>query len=232
MTNDNKSDTQISMYGVASDLETLHAARRAADFNVFFARLTSASTEGGYTDPLKWAAEHGVAEQSIRNLRTEQKPPGLVILKRLSRASGKSINWWLGADAEFNTDEFVFIPRYRENADAEHVTMAFRRYWVEKYLHATTDQLTVYRIEDDAMVGTFNQADNVLINSKPVDVIRDGLYALIINGAMVVRRIQALPNNIIRVMPDNPKYPSFEVELTEDCGVEIVGVPVWYSRQI
>jgi phage repressor protein C with HTH and peptisase S24 domain len=222
----------LAEYIAAGEPDHERAEQREREFNIFFARLTSAAEDAGFADPLKWVAQNGVSAQSIRNLRTDKKPPGLTILQRLSKASGKSINWWLGEEEAFSTEEFVFIPRYKPSEDSASITMAFRRYWVEKYLKADPNALTVYRVEDDAMAGTFNPADNVLIHGKSIDAMRDGLYALLINGAMVVRRVQALPNNIIRVMPDNPKYPSFEVNLNDDSGVEVVGVPVWYSRQI
>jgi transcriptional regulator with XRE-family HTH domain len=220
--------------GTDSEADAEKLAQREQEFNVFFARLTTASEAAGFTDPLKWAAENGVASQSLRNLRTDRKPPGLNILQRLSKASGKSINWWLGEDEAFNTDEFVFIPRYKTANGDEPVTMAFRRYWVEKYLKTDPKHLTVYRVEDDVMQGTFNISDNVLIHSREdtVTPLKDGLCALILNGALIIRRIQVLPNNLARIMPDNPKYPAFEVELSENSGVEFVGVPVWFSRQL
>lgn len=215
-----------------------------AEFQVFFARLREAiDTEDLYG----WGKAHDFPRQTLYNMVSGQKIPGLETLRKFRDATGKPIGWLLGEDLLYPTsgdtssaassptrqaDEFVYIPRYPRNGSSEQVTMAFRRYWVEKYLQANPDELIVLRVDDDVMEGTFNRADNILVNCNPQGPVKDGLYALYINEAMVVRRVQVLPNNIIRVMPDNPRYPSFETSLAEGSGVEIAGVPVWYSRTI
>jgi hypothetical protein len=216
-----------------------------AEFEVFFARLRQAI---GTEDLYGWGKSHGFPRQTLYNMVSGQKIPGLETLRKFRDETGKPIGWLLGEDLlhpgaatdvgaagqTIGTDagEFVYIPRYPRNGSPEQVTMAFRRYWVEKYLQANPEELIVLRVDDDVMEGTFNRADNILVNLNPQGPVKDGLYALYINEAMVVRRVQALPNNIIRVMPDNPRYPSFETSLEEGSGVEIAGVPVWYSRTI
>jgi len=211
-----------------------------AEFEVFIARLREAIR----TDDLYgWGKAHGFPRQTLYNMVSGQKVPGLETLRRFREETGKPIGWLLGEDVLIGSgggarlcgdpdEEFVFIPRAKTKENEPSISMAFRRYWVEKYLKANPDHLTVCRIADDAMLGTFNLSDNVLVHSKVVQPLRDGLYGLLINGVLVIRRVQVLPGKRIRVMPDNPKYPSFEVELSEDCGVEFVGVPVWYSRTI
>lgn len=212
-----------------------------AEFEVFFARLREAI---GTDDLYGWGKAHGFVRQTLYNMVSGQKVPGIETLRRFREETGKPIGWLLGEDVlaplpggntgsiDEHSDEFVFIPRAKTKENEPSISMAFRRYWVEKYLKADPDHLTVCRVDDDAMLGTFNPSDNVLVHSKVVEPLRDGLYGLLINGVLVIRRVQMLPGNRIRVMPDNPKYPSFEVELTADCGVEFVGVPVWYSRMV
>ncbi|KWH13558.1 repressor protein [Burkholderia territorii] len=210
---------------------------------MFFARLREAI---GTEDLYGWGKSHDFPRQTLYNMVSGQKVPGLETLRKFRDATGKPIGWLLGEDLLYPTvvkektvgifdspsGEFVYIPRYPRNGSPEQVTMAFRRYWVEKYLQANPDELIVLRVDDDVMEGTFNRADNILVNMNPLGPVKDGLYALYINEAMVVRRVQVLPNNVIRVMPDNPRYPSFETSLEEGSGVEIAGVPVWYSRTI
>ncbi|KVV54096.1 repressor protein [Burkholderia cepacia] len=219
---------------------------------MFFARLRQAI---GTDDLYGWGKAHGFPRQTLYNMVSGQKIPGLETLRKFRDETGKPIGWLLGEDVTHPTvtslnhddsptnvqdtrnvnglsGEFVYIPRYPRNGSPEQVTMAFRRYWVEKYLQANPEELIVLRVDDDVMEGTFNRADNILVNCNPQGQVKDGLYALYINEAMVVRRVQVLPNNVIRVMPDNPRYPSFETSLEEGSGVEIAGVPVWYSRTI
>ena len=212
-----------------------------AEYDLFMGRLLAAI---GTEDLYGWGKSRGFPRQTLYNMVSGQKIPGMETLRRFRDETGKPIGWLLGEDmlypaansgeqtATSDSEQFVYITRYPRNGDDEHVTMAFRRYWVEKYLHANPAELIVLRVDDDVMEGTFNRADNVLINTNVQGPVKDGLYALLINDVMVIRRVQALPNNTIRVMPDNPRYPSFEATLAEGSGVAIAGVPVWYSRAI
>ncbi|WP_232443118.1 helix-turn-helix transcriptional regulator [Burkholderia ubonensis] len=224
---------------------TPNSVDSVAEFEVFFARLREAI---GTDDLYGWGKEHGFPRQTLYNMVSAQKVPGLETLRKFRDETAKPIGWLLGEDllypssstvvaanAHTGTDElaeFVFIPRCMRHENDEHVTMAFRRYWVEKYLQVRPEELVVLRVDDDVMEGTFNRADNILVNCNVPGPVKDGLYALYINNVMVVRRVQVLPNNVIRVMPDNPRYPSFDTSLEEGSGVELAGVPVWYSRQI
>jgi hypothetical protein len=211
---------------------------QVAEFELFFTRLRDAI---GTDDLYGWGKAHGFARQTLYNMVSGSKVPGLEILRKFREETGKPIGWLLGEEGALGqpgsstgsgNNDFIFVPRYKHDATDPDGAVAFRRHWIEKYLNVSPDHLTVYRIEDDAMLGTFSPSDNVLINGAPVSTVRDGLYALLINGAMVIRRVQTLPNNVVRVMPDNSRYPSFDVELGEGCGVDVVGVPVWYSRMI
>jgi phage repressor protein C with HTH and peptisase S24 domain len=70
-------------------------------------------------------------------------------------------------------DEFVYVPRYdlQETAaglwpddEKAKFTMAFRRYWVENYLHARPEDLSVLRVHGDSMYPVLHDGDNILIN--------------------------------------------------------------------
>lgn len=95
-------------------------------------------------------------------------------LRRFRETTGKPIGWLLGEDLLLpqqptpTTDktpepahgEFVFVPRFDANAE-QSFSMAFRKYWIEKYLNADPANLSVHRIEDDVMEPQFQRADNV-----------------------------------------------------------------------
>lgn len=141
-----------------------------------------------------------------------------------------------------NLDEFVFIPRFNlqaaagfgSSSDGERpvFSMAFRRYWVQNYLHADARDLSVISVKGDSMEGVLNERDVILINHADTQP-RHGLYVLRLNNDLVVKRVQPLPGGRVQVSSANESYLPFELDLQalgED--VAIIGRVVWFGRQI
>ncbi|WP_229274596.1 S24 family peptidase [Burkholderia pseudomallei] len=238
-----------------SGSESQNSVTEAAEFDVFMGRLLAAI---GTEDLYGWGKDRRIPSSTLYNMVSMKKIPGIGTLRRFREETGKPIGWLLGEDLLYPgtfapdtgtpatvhpaqddpNDDFVFVPRYdgaptdANDLGTQSFSMAFRKYWVEKYLNADPAHLSVHRIEDDVMEPLFQRADNVLVNRQQANQIGDGIYALRINGKIVIRRTQALPNRALRVMPENPKYPAFEVELKEGGDVAVVGRVVWFSRQI
>ncbi|MGL6048136.1 MAG: S24 family peptidase, partial [Vogesella sp.] len=138
--------------------------------------------------------------------------------------------------------EFVFIPRYNLKAAAGHgavvddetpmFSMAFRRYWVENYLHASPADLAVISVKGDSMEGLLNNKDVILLNTADNQP-TSGLYVLRVEGDLIVKRVQRLPGATLRVISANEAYPTFEVDLNNPPNdFDIIGRVVWYGRQI
>ncbi len=139
-------------------------------------------------------------------------------------------------------DEFVFIPRFNLQASAGYgssseaekplFSMAFRRYWVNNYLHANPRDLSVISVKGDSMEGVLNERDVILLNHADTQP-RHGLYVLRINNDLVVKRIQPLPGGRLQVSSANESYLPFELDLGQiGQDVAIVGRVLWFGRQI
>lgn len=137
--------------------------------------------------------------------------------------------------------EFVFIPRYNLKAAAGHgavvddetpmFSMAFRRYWVENYLHASPADLAVISVKGDSMEGVLNNKDVILLNTADNQP-TSGLYVLRVEGDLIVKRVQRLPGGTLRVISANDAYPTFEVDLNSPpADFDVIGRVVWYGRQ-
>lgn len=137
--------------------------------------------------------------------------------------------------------EFVFIPRYNLQAAAGHgaavedeapmFSMAFRRYWIEHYLHASPADLAVISVKGDSMEGVLNNKDVILLNTADNQP-TSGLYVLRVEGDLIVKRVQRLPGGLLRVISANEAYPTFDVDLNSPpADFDIIGRVVWYGRQ-
>ncbi|WP_331694607.1 helix-turn-helix transcriptional regulator [Pandoraea sputorum] len=142
--------------------------------------------------------------------------------------------------------EFVYIPRYDACASAgtgywlgdeaqARFTMAFRRHWVENYLRAKPEDLSVLRVKGDSMEDVLFDGDNILINRADTAA-TDGIFLITVDGELLVKRLQRLPGGRLQVISDNPDYPPFEVPIKEDddqrAGFKVVGRVVWFGRQL
>ncbi|KAG0165745.1 hypothetical protein DFQ28_010009 [Apophysomyces sp. BC1034] len=139
-------------------------------------------------------------------------------------------------------EEFVFIPRYNVKVAAGHGqavtdappkhTMAFRRYWIENYLRAKPADLSVLSVKGDSLQGMLNDRDVILIDRSQTSGAA-GLYVLRIDGDIIVKTLQRLPDGILEVSSANPAYKPFTVNMAKPpSDFAIIGRVVWFGRQV
>lgn len=142
-----------------------------------------------------------------------------------------------------NIDDFIFVPRYNVKAAAgnghynsDHTStlrMAFRRFWVDNYLHVSHKDLSVIGVKGDSMEGILNDGDNILINhadKRP----GNGLYVMRIGEDLIVKHVQSMPGGKLLVTSSNDMYEPFEIDLKKQDydDIEVIGKVVWFGRQI
>ncbi|KAG0163174.1 hypothetical protein DFQ28_007810 [Apophysomyces sp. BC1034] len=223
---------------------------------IFLDRLYKAI---GHDNLYSWGRHAGITDGTLQTIKRSSIPKAEGLLA-ISDATGKSIDWLLGRDgvekAQNNSSsaarasgnaygEFVYIPRYdaQELTGEEHWTgdesrakfmMAFRRYWVENYLHARPEDLSVLRVHGDSMVPALQEGDNILVNHARTSP-QDGIYVIRVDGQVLVKRLQRLHGPCIRVISANADYPPYEVPI-EDAhdqrGFAVIGRVVWFGRQL
>lgn len=214
----------------------------------------------GEAKQAKIAKDIGMTIAGFSRIWNEEGLPKAEILKKIKELKGCSLDWLLTGEGEpfpgaapngkvmdtlgnqVDIDEFVFIPRYAVEAAAGHgrfvenetpsFTMAFRRYWLENYITRDTKQLSVISVKGDSMEGVLNDGDTILVNHN-YTAPRDGLYVLRINENLLVKRLQLMPGNIVRVISANEAYPTFEISLQNNTDdVSIIGRVEWFGRMI
>lgn len=212
----------------------------------------------GHDNLYTWGRAAGITDGLLQTIKRGSIPKAEGLLA-ISEATGRSIDWLLGrvelsngsmisaeqATADAASSEFVYVPRYDVKASAgtgfwlgdeakAKFTMAFRRHWVEHYLHANPKDLSVLRVHGDSMYPVLHEGDNILINHAQTSP-HDGIYVLRLDGQMLVKRLQWVGAATVRVISANADYPPYEVPLgspedqREFC---IVGRVVWYGRQL
>ena len=104
--------------------------------------------------------------------------------------------------------------------------------WLRSLTATAADKLSIIRVEGDSMAPTLNAGDDILVD--PGDCtgrLRDGIYVLRMDDALVVKRIALHPiGGRVTVQSDNPAYPDWP-----DCDmgeIQCIGRVVWAGRKI
>lgn len=110
--------------------------------------------------------------------------------------------------------------------------IAFDPAWLRRIGRGAPDQLSIIGVAGDSMAPTLADGDDILVDrGDGAARLRDGIYVLRIDEALVVKRVAVNPAaRTLSVRSDNPAYPGWP-----DCdpgAVDIVGRVVWAGRRI
>ena len=109
---------------------------------------------------------------------------------------------------------------------------AFDGRWLRALTATSAGKLSIVRVEGDSMAPTLNSGDDILVD--PADCaqrLRDGIYVLRVDEALIVKRIALHPvGRRVTVQSDNPAYPDWpDCDMAE---IACIGRVVWAGRKI
>jgi phage repressor protein C with HTH and peptisase S24 domain len=109
---------------------------------------------------------------------------------------------------------------------------AFDERWLRRLTSASAGQLSLIRVEGDSMAPTLADGDDILIDRDDSnDRLRDGVYVLRVDEALVVKRLALHPiARRVTVQSDNPAYSDWP-----DCDlkdVHCIGRVIWAGRKV
>src|SRR5919106_2750512 len=109
---------------------------------------------------------------------------------------------------------------------------AFDENWLKRLTSSPAGRLSVIRVEGESMAPTLNAGDDILVDLGDVtERLRDGIYVLRADDALVVKRLALHPaGRRVTVQSDNPAYPDWP-----DCAIDdlqCIGRVIWAGRKI
>jgi hypothetical protein len=109
---------------------------------------------------------------------------------------------------------------------------AFDERWLKALTPTPATNLSIVRVEGDSMSPTLNHGDEILLDLGDCSGrMRDGIYVLRVDDALVVKRLALNPlGRRVTVQSDNPAYPDWP-----DCGLDeihCIGRVVWCGRKV
>ena len=205
----------------------------------------------GFKSPRAFALACGISQSGLSRI-SDGGYPTLPILANIAKANNVSLDWLtfgIGSMAIeqaarieqiqdvnghlINVNEFYFIPKYREVAEqSAQDFLAFRKNWIDTVVKANPAKLFSINVSGDSMSGEIEDGDTLLVNQEEV-ALSDGIYLLRIDGDLLVKRVQKLPNQIIRVSSANKVYEPFQIDMNDlPKDFEIMGKVAWIGRHL
>lgn len=182
---------------------------------------------------------------------------------RIARAARVNLHWLATGDGQRYLDEearewsvrepgadYAYLPLYDVSAAAGHGSLieheeivnslAFKKEWIHNELHANPSDLYLIYVQGDSMEPALRAGDVILVNRNCAHAQHDGVFVLVLDGTLLVKRLQSLPGGRVRVSSDNPAYQPFELQKSslypenqpEGDGPGIIGRVVWAGRRM
>lgn len=116
--------------------------------------------------------------------------------------------------------------------ERERAPIAFDPAWLRRLARGGPEQLSIIRVSGDSMAPTLADGDEILVDrGDGAERLRDGIYVLRIDDALVVKRVTLHPAaRTLSIRGDNPAYPGWPN--CDPTAVDIVGRVVWAGRRI
>jgi phage repressor protein C with HTH and peptisase S24 domain len=208
-------------------------------------------------DPQKvFAKIVGFSASYLSEVESGKTKPSLELLVRISQIANYSLHWLLTGEgpmflepSEFmvkenlvsygELGEFAVIPMValapgkgigrQGTEEGAKEKYAFRRTWLQS--KGNLENFVLFEVRGDSMEATITDGDFVLIDRSQKQVVVGNIYALRIENAVMVKRLQPMGDHRIKVMSDNKLYESYELDLgTGD--IEIIGQIIWIGREL
>jgi len=117
-------------------------------------------------------------------------------------------------------------------SETAHTRFGFDERWLARLTRAKSASLSIIHVLGDSMEPTLSDGDEVLVDaSDEGSRLRDGIYVLRADDALVVKRVTLKPGGRkITISSDNSAYPSWDdVDRSE---IQVVGRVIWFGRAV
>jgi transcriptional regulator with XRE-family HTH domain len=140
-------------------------------------------------------------------------------------------------------DNHINLPFYEVKAsagdgvlvEAEKQThlISFKPEWLNKEIGVNANDVFLMLVEGDSMYPTLKNGAMIMVN-KHFNGLSDGIYVMRHEQNLLVKRLQMLPNGIIKVKSDNSLYEPWEInkENLDGTDIEIIGRVVWSGQRM
>jgi phage repressor protein C with HTH and peptisase S24 domain len=112
--------------------------------------------------------------------------------------------------------------------DSVDIKIAFRRDWIKK--KGNPENMSLIKVSGDSMQPTLLSGDIALVDHghNYLDL-QGGIYAIAVDGEIMIKRVQPIPGGKILVISDNKQYTPLEIAAEN---IRVNGKVIWYAREL
>ncbi|MBZ0164609.1 MAG: helix-turn-helix domain-containing protein [Notoacmeibacter sp.] len=204
--------------------------------------MTELSERYGGVGPL--ADKAGIKRNTMYTWASGDREPRASDIVQIADKTGCSALWLLtGQGSSFDGGSgFIPIPRLDVRAsagggrlavieDEEAQVVAFRSEWLRR-LGVSPQHAQIIIADGDSMVPTIGHGDLVLLDRSIERIVDDGIYVLVYNGLVKLKRVQLLRSGTVLLKSDNAQYETEEVSPHELPELIIEGRVRWAGGAI
>lgn len=134
---------------------------------------------------------------------------------------------------------YVFVPKYEITASAGNGSvihdesivdhLAFKHTWITQTLGLDPKNLALIDVRGDSMSPTIDSGDLILLDTRQGESLTEGVYAINLNGSLLVKRIRLKLNGDVEVCSDNPRYQTETITRKAAASLHVVGRVAWHG---
>ncbi len=204
----------------------------------------------------KLADQVGIPRNTMYTWATGDREPRASDLRRIAERAPCDLLWLLtGVRSSLgfaedgavyvsgpSTPDLVFVPRLdirasagpgalveTEAADGE---IAFRRDLVRSLGVSSPGALRVLAADGDSMEPVIRPGDLLLVDTGIDHVVSEGIYVVLLEGAVLVKRLTIDPKGAIVLVSENPRMPAMTIPRDDRASIHIAGRVVRVIRAL
>ncbi len=207
----------------------------------------------------EFAEKTTIPLSSLRKLETGHASVGLTAIEKIiSQAELECYSLWLMTDktapesGQISPDcdqviipntEHIQLPFYEITASAgigvlveiedQAKTISFEPEWLRKEVGVNPNDVFLMLVDGDSMYPTLKNGSMIMVD-KNLSGLSDGIYVMRHDNSLLVKRLQSLPNGIVKVKSDNTMYEPWEIKREDFNGtdLELIGRVVWSGQRM
>lgn len=133
------------------------------------------------------------------------------------------------------SNDYIKIPSIPEQQSAQfpHGPLLFETSWLNQHFNCTHSSMFTVTVEEDGMEPNIRIGDIALISNDHKFEQRDGLFVIKINGNKIIRRLQHLPDNQVKISCDNTNYDAFVISADKlQENKQVIGKVIWHGHTL
>ncbi|MGF1567004.1 MAG: S24 family peptidase [Nodosilinea sp.] len=175
-----------------------------------------------------FARDCGFSDTVLRQYLNGQSEPTRPALLAIARTAKVSVEWLATgqplAGAQASAEDYV----YKD-------PLAFETGWLRAEFPSASENLLLTQVVDESMEPTLQQGDLALVdtNDRDLETVSHGIYLLKLDNRLLIKRLQYIADNTLRVLSDHPAYETFSIQPSEaSSSLSLMGKVVWFGRKL